>query len=216
MVLAISVLFAVQGAAAVTTYTITVSTNASSYASGQQIKITGTVSPAPGPSTGVTIRLFGPTGNLLGAYPAPVAATTGAYNYTVVAGGSSGWTSGTYTVNSTWGAYPPEISNKTTFTYSTGATTTTSSTTSATSTTTTSSTSTVTPTTTTSTSTSTSVTPTTIATTSTQPTTSSSSTAIPEFPYQFAIAGIFVAALAAAYLVIRRSKSPIPAATPPR
>jgi len=210
----------VQGAAAQTTYTITVKTDSASYASGQQIKISGAVSPAPGPSTGVTLRIFNPSGQLVRAAEAGVSASTGAYNSSLVAGGSPEWTIGLYKVNATWGAFPPTIFKVTTFNYtaSTTTTTTTSTTTTTTPPTTTTSSTTSTTSTTSSTPTSTSTT-TSSTTTSTVPSTStvtptvtssSSTTAVPEFPYQWALAGMFVTVIAVAYLFARRARTPSP------
>ena len=214
----------VQGAAAQTTYTITVKTDSASYASGQQIKISGAVSPAPGPSTGVTLRIFNPSGQLVRAAEAGVSASTGAYNSSLVAGGSPEWTIGLYKVNATWGAFPPTIFKVTTFNYTASTTTTTT-----TSTTTTTTTTTTPPTTTTSstasTTSTTSSTPTSTSTTTSSTktsavpststvtpsvTSSSSTTAVPEFPYQWALAGMFVTVIVVAYLFARKARTPSP------
>jgi len=218
----VALLAGVQGASA-QTYTITVSTDVKSYVSGQQIKVSGTVSPAPGPSTAVGVRIFGPGGShpLVAVGDAPVGSTTGDYNYTFVAGGSSQWTTGTYTVNATWGAYPPAIFHTTTFNYTASTTTTTSttstttSTTSTTSATSTTSTSTTHSTTTNSTTTTTSA-PTTTSSTSTVTTSSSSTAAVPEFPYQSVFVGVFVLVIAAAYLMVRKLRPAGPVVPPMR
>lgn len=215
----VAAMLAVQGASAQTTYTITVKTDASSYTSGQHIKISGTVSPPPGASTGVTIRIFNPAGQLVDPVEAFPNAVTGAFNCTTIAGGSAEWTTGTYTVNATWGAYPPAISHAANFTYSASATTssttsstTTSSTTHSTTSTTTSSTTTSTTATTTTSTTSSTTTAQTSASTSSS-TTSSSASPIPEFPYQAAFAGLFFLLIAAAYVLVRRTVA-LPATRP--
>lgn len=178
--------------ASATTYTLKVSTDSASYSGAASIKITGSVSPAPGASTGVTLKLINPTGVVLGVWTAGVGASSGEFNYTLTAGGTSSWTAGTYTVNATWGAYPPQLYAQTTFTYSTAitTTTTTSTTTSTTSSTTSSSPST--------TLTSTQSTP------SSTTTTSSGGGGIPEFPFQAVSAGLLVAAVAVGYLIVRK------------
>jgi hypothetical protein len=198
-------------------YTITVKTDLSSYTSGQEIKISGAISPAPGAaSTAVLVRIFNPSSHPLLVYAgeANVSASTGDYNATLVAGGSSEWTTGTYTVNATWGGFLPPIFRTTTFTY-TATTTTTTSTTSSTSTTATSTTS---STTTSSTTTSSSTTSSTTTTSSSSPTTSSttttqatsSSTAVPEFPYQAAAVGVLAVVIAVGYALARKSQAPRP------
>ena len=173
--------------AAQTTYTLKVSTNSATYSASDSIKITGSVSPPPGPSTGVTLKLINPNGVTLGVWYADVGASTGLFNHTVVAGGSAGWTAGTYTVNATWGAYLPQLYADAKFTYSPTVTTTTTTTT-----------------TTTSTTTITSTTKTTSPTTTTT-TTPSGGGGIPEFPFQALGAGVLVAVVALAYLLVRRS-----------
>ena len=174
-------------ATAQTTRTLTVSTDSASYSASQTIRITGSLSPAPGPSTAVTLKLINPSGTVLAVWEAEVGATSGLFNHTLVAGGTSGWTEGTYTVNATWGAYPPQIYANTTFAYSPIFTTTTTTTTS---------------------STTTSITTITTSTTSKAATTTSSSSGgggIPEFPFQAVSLGILVAMIAAGYLLVRRS-----------
>ena len=197
-ILVMAVILTAQGAAAQTTYTITVATDMPSYVTGQTIKVTGTVSPAPGPSTAVFVKVLNPAGKVVTVGDSPVGATTGAYNFTLVAGGTADWTTGTYKVNATWGAYPPTIFHTATFAYTASVTTTTTST----STTNTSS------STTSTNSTSTTSTSSTTTTTSSSTTTSTSSTGggggIPEFPYQATFAGVFAVLIAAAYLLARR------------
>ena len=191
------------GAAAQTTYSLSVSTDQSSYAGSQTIQITGSVSPAPGPSTAVTLKLISPDKTVLGVWEAPVGASTGLFNYSLVAGGSSSWIAGTFTVNATWGAYPPQLYKQTTFAWSPPVTTTTTTTTTSTTTTTTTpTTTTTTTTTTTSTTTTTTTTPTTTTTTTT---TTSGGGGIPDFPFQAASVGVLVVAMAVGYLLVRKS-----------
>jgi hypothetical protein len=184
-VFALAFLLTAQGVAAQTTYTLKVSTDSSSYIAGQSIKITGSVSPAPGPSTGVTLKVVNPSGTVVAVGEADVGASSGSYNYTLVAGGSSGWTTGTYTVNATWGAYAPQIYAQAKFSYSPTAVTTTSSTT-----------------------TSISSITTTMTTTTTQTSTTSSSAGgggIPVFPFEGVFTLFFAAVVLSAYLIARRS-----------
>ncbi len=190
-----------QVAVAQTTYALTVSTDASSYTGSQSIKISGHVSPAPGPSTGVILKVVNPSGAVLLVDEANVGASTGEYNLTVVAGGSSSWVAGTYMVNATWGAYPPQIYAHTTFTYSPTVATTT---TTVVSTTTTSN---------TTTTTTTAVTTTTTTTTTTT-STSSGSGGVPVFPFEGTLTAIFVLFVLSAYLVARRFAAKGPAMCP--
>jgi hypothetical protein len=188
-----ALLLAAQGANAQATYTLKVTTDSPSYAASQTVKITGSVTPAPGPSTAVTLKVINPSGMVLVVGAAEVGATTGMYNFTLVAGGSSGWIAGTYTVNATWGAYPPQIYAQTRFTYSPAAVTTTTSTT----------------TTTTSTTGTTTTTSTTVGETSSTLTTSSSSSkaasgGIPVFPFNGALTVLLAVLVASGYLVARR------------
>jgi hypothetical protein len=189
-VLALAFLLAAQGATAQTAYTLKVSTDTASYVSGQTIKISGSVSPAPGPSTGVTLKVINPSGMVVAVGEANVGASSGTYNYSLVAGGSSSWTTGTYMVNATWGAYPPQIYAKTTFSYSpTAVTTTTSSTTSSTTTSTSST------------------------TTSSTTTSSSGGGGVPVFPFEGVLTIFVVAVVVTAYLVARRATMRVPKIT---
>ena len=180
-------------AAAQTTYALKVSTDATSDAGTATSNIIGSVLPPPGPSTAVTLKLINPSGAVLGVWYAAVGASSGSFNYTLVAGGNSGWTPGTYTVNATWGAYPPQRYAKATFTYSPTATTTT----------TTTSTSASSSTSTTSITASTNTTTTTSSTASTT-TTSSGGGGIAEFPFQVVSTGLLVAVVAVGYLLLRK------------
>ena len=209
-------------------YTVTVATSSRSYASNATIQITGQVSPAPGPGTVITIRIFNQNGALVTADEVTVNGTTGSYSGETVAGGSSNWVDGNYVVNATWGAYGPTIFAITTFSWSstatsTSTTSTTSSTTSTSSSTsaTTSSTSTTLTATTSSSSLSSSTTTATssqttsssssIATSSTTSSSSASTTSggIPEFPYQvLAVMALSLLVAASYFLVRRRSRIP--------
>ena len=202
VVIAFAFLIFAQGAMAQSTYTLKVATDSSAYGPGQTIKVTGSVSPAPGPSTAVALKVLNPAGTVVAVGETSVGASSGLYNYTFVAGGSSAWSSGTYTLNATWGAYPPQIYAKATFAYSTTVTTTTTTTTTTTptTTTTTTTTSTATQTTTTTTTTTATTTTTTLSTTSS----SSGGGGIPAFPYAGALTALFVALVLSAYLVARK------------
>ncbi|MDG6942394.1 MAG: hypothetical protein JRN34_05700 [Nitrososphaerota archaeon] len=196
-------------AVAQTSFTLTISTDKPSYVNGQAIHVTGKVSPPPGPNTAVFLEIINPHGSIVAPGEAPVGASTGLYNYTFVAGGTSGWTSGTYEVNATWGAYPPQIYAGTTFQYA--PTTVTTSTSSASTTfSTAQSTS----------SASTSSTSTTFSTSSSTAISASSTSStkggggIPEFPFQAALAAFFVFVIASAYLIAKKASArTLPAVT---
>jgi len=173
---------------AAATYTITLQTDAPSYSGAQPIKITGVISPAPGPNTGVIITVKNPSGTVADineVFPNP---SDGTFSDTSVPGGNAAWTAGTFTVNATWGGGSATASKVATFVYSPTATSTTSSTTSTT-------------TTTTSTSTTTS-----ISTTAVPITTTTTSTA-PEFPSSVlaivALAGMVLVALLSKRVVLK-------------
>ena len=72
-------------AAAQTTYTLKVTAASQSYSGTQTVKITGSVSPAPGPSTAVALKLINPAGTVLGVWEAPVNGTSGLFSYSLVA-----------------------------------------------------------------------------------------------------------------------------------
>lgn len=149
-----------------TSYSVNVKTDSGSYTGAQAVKVTGSVTPAPGTGTAALVRVLNPAGSAVVVGDAPVNGTSGAYEFDFVTGGTSAWTAGTYTVNVTWGAYPPTIHNATSFAYVPTTTTTSSTTTSSSTVTTTSTTST----------TSSSSTTTTSSSTSSSATSSSSST----------------------------------------
>jgi len=99
--------------------TVTVSTNAGTYSGNATIQVTGTISPAPtAAGTDVVVTTTGPMG-AVDTGEAPVAATSGAYSYVLVAG-SPQWVGGTYTVNATYGGPGGTGSATTTFQYSGG------------------------------------------------------------------------------------------------
>ncbi|MDG6918091.1 MAG: hypothetical protein JRN62_01415 [Nitrososphaerota archaeon] len=199
LVLAISL--AAQGTVAQTSYTLTVSTDKSSYASGQAIHVTGRVIPAPGPNTAVFLEVINPHDTIVAPGEATVSAATGLYNYTFVAGGTSAWVAGTYTVNATWGAYPPQVNATATFQYAPSVVTSTSSSISSGAST-TGNQSTTTATTTSSSSTNSVFSATTSVSSSTK-----SSGGIPEFPFQAAMVGITVLVIVSAYLMMKRTSS---------
>ncbi|MDG7008365.1 MAG: hypothetical protein JRN06_09020 [Nitrososphaerota archaeon] len=187
----VTLILGAGGASAQTAYALKVQTDQQSYFGTQPILISGSVTPAPGASTGVVFTIVNPSGTKLGYWNADVNGTTGDFSYSIVAGGSSAWVAGTYTVNATWGAYPPQVYAHSTFSWSPTATTTTTTTTT-----------TETPTTTTTTTPSTT---TTTAAPSTTTTPSSSGGGIPEFPFQAVSVGILVAVVVAGYLLAKRS-----------
>lgn len=136
-------------------YTITVKTDYPTYTGVSTIRITGQVSPAPGPNTATFVSVLNPNGKPVDYGVEQVDANTGAFSHTTVTGGAGPlaalWISGTYTVNASWGSSGTVVYQSMTFAYTATSTTTTSST-STTTTTTSSSTSTSTGTSTTSTS----------------------------------------------------------------
>ena len=184
-------------------YSISVHTDAPSYAAITTIHVSGQISPAPGPSTAVFVRIYNPSRVLATLDQAQVNGTTGLYSDSFVTGGSSAWVDGTYTVNATWGAYGPLIFATTSFTWASQVTVTTStSSTSSSSSTTTSQ---------TSSSSSTSSIASSSTTTSSSSTTSSSTTSssgggggIPEFPYLTLGAAALSVLIVTSYLLVRR------------
>jgi hypothetical protein len=99
--------------------TMTISTSSPTYSGSQAITITGTITPAPSIASNVVITTIGPMG-AVDITSQPVNIGTGTFSYTFTAGGSAGWTSGTYTVNGTWGASGNTATKTTTFIYSAG------------------------------------------------------------------------------------------------
>lgn len=107
--------------------TITVQTDASSYSGAQKLTASGAVSPAPGPGTAVFLKISNPAGTNVAVGQASVDGSTGSYQGTFVLGGTSAWTSGTYTLSATWGnsASTAPVNASVSFTYSPSVTTTT-------------------------------------------------------------------------------------------
>jgi len=99
-------------------YSVTVRTNSPSYTGSQKIIINGTVSPTPGPNTAVVLTTTSPGGAVVDYQEDPVNPSTGAYNGSIVAGGTATWIAGTYLVNATWGGSSGSASQTTTFQYS--------------------------------------------------------------------------------------------------
>jgi hypothetical protein len=96
--------------------TVTVTTNAQTYTGQATIQVSGTVTPAPSSAgTSVVVTTTGPMG-AVDTGEAPVASATGTYSYVFVAG-SNLWSSGTYTVNATYGGPGGTGSGTTTFAY---------------------------------------------------------------------------------------------------
>jgi hypothetical protein len=123
---------------AAATYSMTLQTDMPSYSGAQPIIITGVISPAPGPNTGVIITIKNAAGTVADINEVIPNSSDGTFSDKSVPGGSAAWTAGTFTVNATWGGGSATASKTTTFVYSPtpGSTTTTSSTTSTTSSTT--------------------------------------------------------------------------------
>jgi hypothetical protein len=115
------------------TYSMTVTTASSSYSGTQAISISGTVSPAPGPNTAVIVTIRNSGGAIADVNEVPVM-TNGSYGWTSYPGANPYWTTGTFTVNATWGDSNGDSSSAvTTFSYSpTASTSSTSSSTSST------------------------------------------------------------------------------------
>ncbi len=88
-------------AIAATSYTLSVSTDKSSYSTGGAGTITFTVTPTPGSGTSVGLTITNPNGAEVFTDSAIVSAT-GSATDTFTTGGSSNWISGTYTVTATW------------------------------------------------------------------------------------------------------------------
>ncbi|HUK80149.1 MAG TPA: hypothetical protein VLU91_05750 [Nitrososphaerales archaeon] len=219
----IALLVALSGSAAALSYSLTVQTNATSYVGESTVLITGQVTPAPGPNSSVSLRVYNPNMLLATAAVAPVNGTTGLYSSTFVTGGSSAWIEGTYSVNATWGAYGPVIFKITTFSWASSATSTS---TSATSTTTVSTFSSATSTTSSTSNPTTSITSTTTtsslvtssSTTSTSVSSASSSATssgtVPEFPFQIVVVVLFSALIAGSFLVMRSRRAHAPSGFP--
>ena len=108
---------------------VTVTTDSSTYSAGATIKVSGTVTPAPGLSgTYVAVSILTPTGATADANEFAVNSATGAYNGTFV-GGLTYTPNGTYTIKAVYNG----VTASATFTY--GSTTTVSPTASGTTTT---------------------------------------------------------------------------------
>lgn len=98
-------------------YSVSLQTDRSSYSGTQPIVVTGTVSPPPGEGTAVIISITDPTGALADVYEAVPDPATGAFSYTSHPGGNPAWTSGTFTVNATWGGDGSSATRIVTFAY---------------------------------------------------------------------------------------------------
>ncbi len=113
--LAVALALVPAAAFAQSSYTVTVTTNMPSYTTGQTIVVSGTVTPVPTVASDATISIYNPNGALVDIYPAPVSTSTGTYSHSFVAGGTSQWIAGVYTVNVTWGAGTSVAKATTTF-----------------------------------------------------------------------------------------------------
>jgi len=114
-------LFAAPALAA--SYSLTVQTNSPSYTGSQQIMISGTVSPSPGPATAVVLTTTNPSGTVVDYQEDAVNPSTGAYNGSIVAGGTVNWISGEYTLKAVWGSSSGSATQTSAFQYSATATT---------------------------------------------------------------------------------------------
>lgn len=88
-------------AMAATSYTLSVSTDKTSYAGNATGTISFTVTPAPGSGTSAGLTITNPNGAQVFTDSATVSAT-GTATDTFTTGGSSNWISGTYTVTASW------------------------------------------------------------------------------------------------------------------
>jgi cobalamin biosynthesis Mg chelatase CobN len=113
-------------------FTLTVHTNSPSYAGSQDVRISGDVSPLPGPNTAVIVSVTNPNGATVDVQDDAVNAS-GSYNGTTVSGGpiycggTPCWVTGTYVINATWGGDGASAVASATFTWSNATTTTASS-----------------------------------------------------------------------------------------
>jgi hypothetical protein len=123
------------------TYAVTLQTNSPSYSGVGPIEITGQVSPAPGPNTAVVITIDNPAQSVAEITEVVPNPTTGSFSYTAYPGGNAAWTTGTFTVNATWGGDGETATHVAAFAYTASASSTTSSSSSTSSKSTTSSTS---------------------------------------------------------------------------
>jgi len=98
--------------------TVTVHTDTTSYSGAQSLTVFGTVSPTPTTTTYISITAKSPTGATVLSGVSAVSTSDGSYSQGFVTGGSSSWTSGTYTVNATYVSGTISGSETTTFAYS--------------------------------------------------------------------------------------------------
>jgi len=83
--------------------TLTVTTDKTTYAVGATIKVSGTVTPAPGLSgTNVAVSIVTPSGSTADANQFTVNSATGAYNGTFVTGGPTYTPQGMYTIKAVY------------------------------------------------------------------------------------------------------------------
>jgi hypothetical protein len=109
------------------TYAVTLQTNAPSYSGVGPIQITGQVSPAPGPNTAVVITIHNSAGGVAEITEVVPNPTAGSFSYTSYPGGNAAWTTGTFTVNATWGGDGETATQVSTFAYTASASSTSSS-----------------------------------------------------------------------------------------
>ncbi len=98
--------------------TMTIQTNAppGGFSGQATITISGTITPTPTVASNVVITTKGSMG-AVDINSVPVSTSTGAFTYTLVAGGNAAWVSGQYTVNGTWGASGNTATATATFVY---------------------------------------------------------------------------------------------------
>ena len=73
----------------------------SSFKDSQSYTISGTVSPAPGQADSAFISVTNPAGKPVDAGSVPVSPNSGTFTYSTAVGGTSSWTTGTYTISVT-------------------------------------------------------------------------------------------------------------------
>ena len=78
-------------------FALSVRVDRQSYTTNYPILVNGSVSPAPNAPSSVTLIVTGPAG-VAATATSRVSSINGSYSYTLVAGGSSVWVVGTYTV----------------------------------------------------------------------------------------------------------------------
>ena len=110
--------FSVAPVHAAGAYSVFLQTDQSSYSGAQSIKITGTITPPPGPNTAVIITVKNSAGSVADINEVTPSSTNGSFSDVSIAGGNSAWVSGMFSVNATWGGDGATATNFVTFSYS--------------------------------------------------------------------------------------------------